>query len=394
MAGMLGDECLATLPVPNPPLRQMPESARSRSATFLSNPRFTRLAIKRSKTGRIGCGDAQGIRSERRSRQLHPFRANHGRVVRRRDRRPRPSPPADRCARAMAMTCSSACCGGGLQLLKWQRLEGADGDAGRRALPVHVVNNVARPACRTGTADARDADRAEAIDEHARLSGFVVETDAAFNEFLVALQHPGAHAARTRRASGGTRIRAKRTGNFMRERRSSIVAAPAEKICSAPSKSTGCSAIFAGAVRRWPRTTKRGPPTAPRPRQVRESVGTPRRSAAPDRSCSDRSLPLPPAQSRLSPRFPKSSRRRPIPCVRRASSRRHAATTRRLDQTGSGSRTCVRSDRRTARVHARGRVGQDERLANFEVLDDERRVLRTTARPLRAPFPRRPPPGR
>jgi hypothetical protein len=37
-------------------------------------------------------------------------------------------------------------------------------------------------------------------------------------------------------------MRAKRTGNFMRERRSSMVAAPAEKVCSAPSKSTGCSA--------------------------------------------------------------------------------------------------------------------------------------------------------
>ena len=63
-----------------------------------------------------------------------------------------------------------------------------------------MVNNVARAIWRAGTADARYADRAEAIDEHTRLSGFVVETDPAFDEFLVALQDSGAHPrGRTRR---------------------------------------------------------------------------------------------------------------------------------------------------------------------------------------------------
>ena len=91
--------------------------------------------------------------------------------------------------------------GGGLQLFEWQRRERRGLGCRRRALPIHVVNHVARATRRAGAADARDADRAEAIDEHARLAGFVVETDPAFDEFLVALQDPGAHAhGRARRA--------------------------------------------------------------------------------------------------------------------------------------------------------------------------------------------------
>ena len=85
--------------------------------------------------------------------------------------------------------------------------------------------------------------------------------------------------------------------------------------------------------------------------------GIPRRSAAPDRSCSDRSPRPRPARCRVPPRFPKSSRRRAIPCARRASSRRRAATTPRLDRSGSGSRTCARWRRRKAR-DARPRPGR------------------------------------
>src|SRR5262245_25152269 len=62
-----------------------------------------------------------------------------------------------------------------------------------------MVNHVARAARPTGTADARNADRTEAIDEHARLSSFVVETDPAFEEIFVALQDPSAHARRRAR---------------------------------------------------------------------------------------------------------------------------------------------------------------------------------------------------
>ena len=65
---------------------------------------------------------------------------------------------------------------------------------GGSALPIHVVKDVARATRRTGTADGRDADCTEAIDKHAWLSSFVIETDTAFDKFLVALQDSGAHA--------------------------------------------------------------------------------------------------------------------------------------------------------------------------------------------------------
>ena len=80
-------------------------------------------------------------------------------------------------------------CGGGMKLFERQRRTRRGGGGRRCALPIHVIEHVARAALRAGAADAGDADGAEAIDEHARLAGVVVERDAAFDEFVVALQH-------------------------------------------------------------------------------------------------------------------------------------------------------------------------------------------------------------
>ena len=189
-------------------------------------------------------------------------------------------------------------------------------------------------------------------------------------------------------------MRAKRTGNFMRERRSSMVAAPAEKICSAPSKSTGCSAIFAGAG---------GDDLGQRhaARRVTRARG----------EFANRSEFFAVAQPQIAHvaieafHFDRlgAGCRRAFPS-RRGEDRFRAFAAHRADDMQRPRRALIKAalDRERALVgvvgkldmHARGRVGQDERFADFEILDDERRGLQTTARPLRGPGPRSPPPGR
>ena len=257
----------------------------------------------------------------------------------------------------MAMTCSSACCRQRAQSSKRQRRARASRPRRRRrALPVHMVKHIARPARRSGAAHARDADRPEAIDQHTGLAGFVVKPDAAFDEFLVALQHAG--AARGSEAPGERRkrMRAKRTGSFIRARRSSTVAAPAEKICSAPSKSTGCSAYSARALgdRLGKRHASRGLATA----RGEFANGSELLAVAQAQVAhvAVESFHFHRLHARPAASDPRRTRQRPNPCARRASSRPHAATRPRPARSGSGSRRCARPDRRRVRA-ARPRPG-------------------------------------
>ena len=65
---------------------------------------------------------------------------------------------------------------------------------GVSAFPVDVVHQVATAAGGTGPAGGRQADGAEAIDEHARAAGVVIEGDAAFEQFLVEVEDAGVDA--------------------------------------------------------------------------------------------------------------------------------------------------------------------------------------------------------
>ena len=169
-------------------------------------------------------------------------------------------------------------------------------------------------------------------------------------------------------------MRAKRTGSFMRARRSSTVAAPAEKICSAPSKQ-----------HRMQRDT--------RSRALRDRLG---KRHAPDDlpaaggELADRPELLAVAQPEIAHvpvetrhldasasagalRHSDSTQRRPTPCARRACE----PTTCNDQATPCSKRLWMAKVRSVGSIgqlqmHARDRLRQDERLANLEILDHER----------------------
>ena len=86
----------------------------------------------------------------------------------------------------------------GVQASERQRRERGRTRRGGRAMPVEMIKHVV-DAARAAAPHVRDADRAEAIDKHARLAAFVVQGDAAFHELIIALEDAPAHAHRRAR---------------------------------------------------------------------------------------------------------------------------------------------------------------------------------------------------
>ena len=223
---------------------------------------------------------------------------------------------------------------------------GWKGAARSRALPRDVIEHVTRATGRAA-AHAGNADRAEAIDEHARLASFIVQADPAFDEFVGALDHPGADARnRARRAEEKDTRKAHRQlhpGSVIFDGRR----ARGEGLQRAIEE-YGMQRIFARTVRdRFGQG--RCPPTARRPPTAHGWAEILRRSAGRDRSCSGRTPRPPPAPIHLPMGFPKPMMRTPTRCARRASSPRRAATRTRLVRSGFGLRTCALPDRRTVR---------------------------------------------
>ena len=177
-----------------------------------------------------------------------------------------------------------------------------------------------------------------------RTQGFpaaVIHLEPAFDAVVIGLLHGGANQAGGSRRMRRNRIFAKRTGSFSRALWSSTVAAPAEKICRAPSKRTGCSEYSLRSL--GDRLGQRNLPSR-LAMTCRKFTDGPEFLAVPKahithvtvevfyfyRLHSGRPLTL-----------PRSTRQRPNLCALRASSPRHAPTRQPLDRICSGSRKCA-----------------------------------------------------
>ena len=126
--------------------------------------------------------------------------------------------------------------------------------------------------------------------------------------------------------------------------------------------------------------------------QAPESAETHRHSEARDRSCNDRIPPLQPPPSPPPPHSPKCLSQKEIRSARIASSPPHAATTPRLDQSGSGLPKSVRLNHRKT-PDARPMQDQARSMASeFQSLRPQMPDLQIAApQPLR-PFPQSQPP--